>query len=99
MASSSTTAGPIIRTPRNPNATPPPFILHLSFNLEDCSFAVGTTDGFMIFNTDPFVQTIRRDLSKNDQGGGIRIVQMILGTKKFALLSRNKIMIWNDFVQ
>ncbi|KAL0302172.1 UNVERIFIED_CONTAM: Autophagy-related protein 18a [Sesamum angustifolium] len=101
MASSSTVAGPTIRNTRNPDATPPPSILHLSFNHEGRSFAVGTTDGFMIFNTDPFVQTIRQDFSKIDQGVGIRIVQMILGTSKFAVvttgLRRQKIMIWYDY--
>ncbi|KAL0375738.1 UNVERIFIED_CONTAM: Autophagy-related protein 18a [Sesamum calycinum] len=55
----------------------------------------------MIFNTDPFVQTIRQDFSKNDQGVGFRIVQMILGTSKFAVvttgLRRQKIMIWHDY--
>ncbi|KAL0454890.1 UNVERIFIED_CONTAM: Autophagy-related protein 18 [Sesamum latifolium] len=101
MASPSTAASPTIRNPRKPDATPPPYILHLSFCKDGRSFAVGTTDGFMIFNTDPFVRTIRQDFSKNDQGGGVGIVQMFLSTNKIAVvrggvapgLSRNKIMI------
>ncbi|KAL2237737.1 UNVERIFIED_CONTAM: Autophagy-related protein 18a [Sesamum indicum] len=86
MASSPTAAGPTIRNSRNLNATPPPSILHLSFNQDSSSFAIGTTDGFMIFNTDPVVQTILQDFSKNHQGGGIGIVQRIFGTNKFAVV-------------
>ncbi|KAL2231203.1 autophagy-related protein 18a [Sesamum indicum] len=107
MASPPTAAGPTIRNPGNPDATPPPSILHLSFNQEGGSFAVGTTNGFMIFNTSPFVQIIRQDFSKNDQGGGVGVVQRIFSTNVFAVvgggvgpeLSRNKIMIWDDLMR
>ncbi|KAL0387457.1 UNVERIFIED_CONTAM: Autophagy-related protein 18a [Sesamum radiatum] len=101
MASPSTAAGPTIGNPRNPDATPPPSILHLSFNHEGGSFAVGTTDGFMIFNTDPFefVPTIPEDFPKNGQGGGVSAVQRSLGVVAVVpVLRRDKIMIWDDSV-
>ncbi|KAL0300448.1 UNVERIFIED_CONTAM: Autophagy-related protein 18a [Sesamum angustifolium] len=106
MASPSTAAGPTIRNPRNPDATPPLSILHLSFIPDSGSFSVVTTDGFMIFNTDPFVQTIRQDFSKNYRGGGVGLVQKIIDTNDFAVvgggvgpgLSRNRIAFWNDYL-
>ncbi|KAL0454883.1 UNVERIFIED_CONTAM: WD repeat domain phosphoinositide-interacting protein 3 [Sesamum latifolium] len=100
MASPSTAAGPIIRNSRNPNATPLPSILHLSFNQEGGSFAVGTPNGFMIFNTDPFERTIRQDLSKNVQGGGVGIVQRISSLNAIvALFCPKKIVILGDVVE
>ncbi|KAL0387453.1 UNVERIFIED_CONTAM: Autophagy-related protein 18a [Sesamum radiatum] len=107
MASPSTAAGPTIRNPRNPDATPPLSILHLSFIPDSGSFSVVTTHGFMIFNTDPFVQTIRQYFSKNYQGGVVGLVQKIIDTNDFAVvgggvgpgLSRNKIAFWNDYLR
>ncbi|KAK4424639.1 Autophagy-related protein 18a [Sesamum alatum] len=63
-----------------------------------------TSDGFIIFSTDPFVQTIRKDFSKDGRGLGIGVVEMIFGANVFAVvgggiapaLSRKKIMILDD---
>ncbi|KAL2237452.1 UNVERIFIED_CONTAM: Autophagy-related protein 18a [Sesamum indicum] len=99
MASSSTAAGPSIRHPRNPDATLPPSIVHLSFNHLRSLFAVGTTDGYMIFNTNSFVLTRHRYFPQHDRHGDFAIVQMDLDTRKFALvcgLNLNRVRIWDD---
>ncbi|KAG8363836.1 hypothetical protein BUALT_Bualt19G0063600 [Buddleja alternifolia] len=90
-----------IQNPQNPNPNPPPSLLHLSFNQDRGCFAVGTTDGFIIYKTDPFTETIRRSFS---DGGGIGIVQMLYRCNIVALVgggpnskfATNKVMIWDD---
>lgn len=82
-----------------PNPIQPPSILHISFNQDASCFSVGTTDGFLVFTTDSFGETIRRNFS--GFGGGVGVVQMLFRCNILALVgapksSRNKVMIWDD---
>ncbi|KAI3448588.1 hypothetical protein Pfo_005253 [Paulownia fortunei] len=106
MAPSAAAVATTIQNPKNTNPTPPPSLLHLSFNQDRGCFAVGTTSGFIIFHTDPFGETFRRDFSNDGGGvgGGIGVVQMLYRCNILALVgggpdprfSRNKVMIWDD---
>lgn len=96
----------VVKTMRN--QTPPPSpILHLSFNQDGDCFAVGTSDGFVAFQTDPFAKTLRSNFSKYGCGGGgsgIGIVEMLFRTNRFALVGggaapkfpRNQVVIWDN---
>ena len=74
-------------------------LLHLSFNQDFGCFAVGTTDGFKIFNVDPFRETFCRNFPN-----GISIVEMLfrcnliafVGSYENVIYPPNKVMIWDD---
>jgi hypothetical protein len=73
-------------------------LLHLSFNQDFGCFAVGTTDGFKIFNVDPFRETFSRSI------GSIGTVEMLFRCNLIAFVGSydnikyppNKVYIWDD---
>ncbi|KAK3014470.1 hypothetical protein RJ639_009019 [Escallonia herrerae] len=87
--------------PVNPNSNSHLSLLHLFFNKDHACFAAGTDNGFRIYDCDPYRELFRRDF---DQGGGIRIVDMLFRYNILALVliwddpqyPPNKVMIWDD---
>ncbi|KAK3018984.1 hypothetical protein RJ639_003403 [Escallonia herrerae] len=74
--------------PVNPNSNSHLSLLHLSFNQDHACFAACTDNGFRIYDCNPYRELFRLD---SDQGGGIRIVDMLFRCKILAL-----VLIWDD---
>ena len=74
-------------------------ILVANFNQDGACFAIGTENGFKIFNSSPFRDNFERNLE-----GGIGIVEMLnrcnilalVGGGKTPKYTTNKVIIWDD---
>ncbi|CAA2980090.1 autophagy-related 18a [Olea europaea subsp. europaea] len=111
MSSTPTTSAiTTILNSKNRNPTLPPTVLHLSFTQRSDYFAVGTTSGFIIFDSDPFREVVHREFASLPTssiivGGGIGVIQMLFKGKITAIVgcgptpqfTLNKVLIWDDY--
>ena len=75
-------------------------ILYLSFNQDYSCISCGTTDGFVIYNIDPFKIRYQQKFGK-----GIGIAEIFYSSNLIALVgggddpkfSTNKLVIWDDY--
>ncbi|CAN6705415.1 unnamed protein product [Malus baccata var. baccata] len=75
-------------------------LLSVSWNQDYGCFSAGTSNGFRIYNCEPFKETFRRDL----KSGGFKIVEMLfrcnilvlVGSRDNSQYPPNKVMIWDD---
>ncbi|XP_072975798.1 autophagy-related protein 18d-like [Typha angustifolia] len=75
-------------------------LLSVSFNQDYVCFAAGMSNGFRIYNCNPFLETFRRDLKR----GGFGIVEMLFRSNIIGLVGGgsnpqyppNKVLIWDD---
>ncbi|CAN6569118.1 unnamed protein product [Malus baccata var. baccata] len=75
-------------------------LLSVFWNQDNGCFSAGTSNGFRIYNCEPFKETFRRDL----KSGGFKIVEMLFRCNILVLVGSgdnsqyppNKVMIWND---
>ncbi|XP_057738181.1 autophagy-related protein 18c-like [Arachis stenosperma] len=75
-------------------------LLSVSWNQNSGCIAAGTSNGFRIYNCEPFKETFRRDL----KSGGFKIVEMLFRCNILGLVGSvgnthyppNKVLIWDD---
>ncbi|XP_009363772.2 autophagy-related protein 18c [Pyrus x bretschneideri] len=75
-------------------------LLSVSWNQDYGCFSAGTSNGFRIYNCEPFKETFRRDL----KSGGFKIVEMLFRCNILVLVGSgdnsqyppNKVLIWDD---
>ena len=83
-------------------------ILFLGFNQDHGRFACGTTNGFKVYDCDPFKEAFSReelpDSSSGNSGSGIAVIELLFRSNIMALVGGgqapryppNKVMIWDD---